>query len=378
MYYCKDVYWVVETRKAEVTDKEDRWGGATMNWPKTNYAFTPVETEDKDGIRNGAIKGSIVRVGMIKKKRESLDPIARKLIERVKKEFLSYGAVASKDHLLAFACNPFTASVLMEDFEDFDVLLKDQSMVDEEKNLLNEIEQRTKDVLKKAIEELWGERLNNFSGQVDATGDTPSDDIEDQNSTDPFEKLRRKKRKKDESVNTEEDSVSKCIDDFFSQKFQVHQVISGQRSKVADAAKKVGSNRDQWLNNVELIASLFDVMEWWRNTGMTQYPLIYPVAMCILSLPDSNGHQERTFSAATWMDGNLVTMQKEVTFQIKVLLYKNEKFLDRYENKMKKRSKEDAEKRTKELLAKHIESKKEDEIDTENEQMMDMYEINGD
>jgi hypothetical protein len=126
-----------------------------------------------------------------------------------------------------------------------------------------------------------------------------------------------------------------------------------------------------------LIASTFDVIEWWRNTGKSQYPLIYPVAMCILSLPDSNGHQERTFSAATWMDGKLNSMQKDITFQMKVLIYKNENFLERYSGKMNPKHLENAEKKTRELLKKHIGSKKEDEIEKETEQLMELYDING-
>jgi hAT family C-terminal dimerisation region len=155
--------------------------------------------------------------------------------------------------------------------------------------------------------------------------------------------------------------------------------MSGQQNnRVPDAATRIGSDRQQWLDNLELIASNFDVLEWWRNTGKSQYPLIYPVAMCILSLPDSNGHQERTFSAATWMDGKLNSMQKDLTFQMKVLIYKNEDFLERYSDKMDPKNLEDAEKKTRELLKKHIGSKKEEEIETETEQLMDVYDINGD
>ena len=44
-------------------------------------------------------------------------------------------------------------------------------------------------------------------------------------------------------------------------------------------------------------------------------------------MPDSNADQERTCSAATWMDGKLNKKQSDLTFQMKVLLYKNKGFL---------------------------------------------------
>jgi hAT family C-terminal dimerisation region len=139
----------------------------------------------------------------------------------------------------------------------------------------------------------------------------------------------------------------------------------------------IGNTRKQWLDNTALIAKHFDVIEWWKTTGKTTYPLIYPIAMCILSLPDSNGHQERTFSAATWMDGLLNNRQKEITYRMKVLLYKNEVFLNRYYDAIDPKLLEEAEKKTKELLKKHIGSQKESEIEEDIEHLMDMYNING-
>jgi hypothetical protein len=95
-------------------------------------------------------------------------------------------------------------------------------------------------------------------------------------------------------------------------------------------------------------------------------------------LPDSNGHQERTFSAATWMDGKLNSMQKDLTFQMKVLMYKNEDFLERYSDTMEPKQLETAAQKTKELLMKHVGSKKEEEIEPDTESLMEMYRIFGD
>jgi hAT family C-terminal dimerisation region len=174
------------------------------------------------------------------------------------------------------------------------------------------------------------------------------------------------------------DPIHVQVNDFFDQRFQANLVLAGQNNRsVPLAAEKIGCTNHQWLENVELIAKHFDVLEWWNGPGKNQFPLIYPVAMCMLSLPDSNGHQERTFSAATWMDGKLNSMQKDITFQMKVLTYKNEGFLERYSGKLGDDTLQDAEKRTKDLLKLHVGSKKEEEIESETEDMMDLYNLTG-
>jgi hypothetical protein len=102
-----------------------------------------------------------------------------------------------------------------------------------EKELLKDIEEKAKSVLKQAIEELWGEGIEKFRGhQGNQTGATRNDGIEDTNTEDRLENLRRKRYKATLNANTEQDPVSTCIDDFFGQKFQVHQVMSGQQNRV--------------------------------------------------------------------------------------------------------------------------------------------------
>ena len=75
------------------------------------------------------------------------------------------------------------------------------------------------------------------------------------------------------------------------------------------------------------------------------------------------------------MDGKLNTMQKDLTFQMKVLIYKNAAFLERYSGKIDDDILEDAEKKTKELLKMHVSSKKEDEIESETENLMELYKL---
>jgi hypothetical protein len=87
--------------------------------------------------------------------------------------------------------------------------------------------------------------------------------------------------------------------------------------------------------NFSWIASHFDALEWWFHTGKRVYPLIYPpVACAILSLPESNGHQERVFSSSTWMDGKLQRRQNPATHEMKALLYQNRGLINARKTRM--------------------------------------------
>ena len=52
------------------------------------------------------------------------------------------------------------------------------------------------------------------------------------------------------------------------------------------------------------------------------------MACIYLVLPDSNGHQERVFSACTRMDGILKQSQNPATFEMKVLHCKNKEVME--------------------------------------------------
>ena len=113
-----------------------------------------------------------------------------------------------------------------------------------------------------------------------------------------------------------EDPVLDEINEFFDQNFNPHSVLQEQRGKVDPGVLDViGHDMMSWQKNWEIIASNFNVMEWWDKCGRSRYRLLYPVACCILSLPDSNGHQERALSSCTWMDGSLSQNQNDMTFQ---------------------------------------------------------------
>ena len=90
---------------------------------------------------------------------------------------------------------------------------------------------------------------------------------------------------------------------------------------------QIGTSIGEWVANVELIALHFDLMLWWHNGMKAAYEFVYLLACIHLPLPDSNGNQERTFSAAGWYDGKLNQNQNAATFEMKTLLYQNRGFL---------------------------------------------------
>ena len=137
--------------------------------------------------------------------------------------------------------------------------------------------------------------------------------------------------------------------------------------------EQIGPSDEQWMENWETVLHNFDVLHWWVHVGRDLYPLIFPVALLILSVPDSNGKQERTFSAASWMDGRLSKRQSGMTFQSKVLLYKNKGFLEKYKDIIKQAYTKDAEKRTRELLRLSSAIREAAVLDEETQLFMDAF-----
>ena len=180
------------------------------------------------------------------------------------------------------------------------------------------------------------------------------------------------KRRADARVGIAGDSVKRQVNAFFEQTFDPRQVLLGQsRRKLAPGLKEEVEKKKIHLDESWVTFSKnFDVMEWWETVGKISFPLIYAVAILILPLPDSNGNQERTFSAATWMDGKLKKRQSNLTFEMKVLLYKNHDFLKRHLNNYRLDKLREAEERTREVLnsrASIVSASSSDADDSDNE-----------
>jgi hypothetical protein len=132
---------------------------------------------------------------------------------------------------------------------------------------------------------------------------------------------------------TIEQLKSQAVDDqierFFSQELDWRQVLLGQQAFPVDKSEldRTAKTTDDLKENLPFLSSQFHALEWWEVHGKRQFPLIYLVASSILSLPESNGHQERVFSSCTWMDGKLQRRQNPATHEMKALLYQNRSML---------------------------------------------------
>ena len=91
--------------------------------------------------------------------------------------------------------------------------------------------------------------------------------------------------------------------------------------------ERIGHTRDDWGNNWPLIAEHMDVFDWWERFGKTTHPMMCPIAVSILAVPESNDGQERTVSMGTWNDTPLKRRQKDATLQQKAVLTVNKKFI---------------------------------------------------
>ena len=165
---------------------------------------------------------------------------------------------------------------------------------------------------------------------------------------------------------------------FFNEHFDAYETLQNQPKKVGPGVlAALGKDSVDWQEKWTIMCRHFDIMHWWESTGKVLHPHVYPVACCILAMADSNGHQERTFSAATWMDGKLKRRQKDFTFQSKVLLHKNKDFLAAHEEFLKqdmvKAVIARAEERTRVQIAKILEGCTDSDMDEELEAEFDAH-----
>jgi hypothetical protein len=218
--------------------------------------------------------------------------------------------------------------------------------------------------------------IPNSTAAAAATAGRANDEDDDR-----LQQLRAKRQRLRlaDSSNDDVDPVVAEVDAFFKQTIDIRSVISSQiKMKSAEhLTESLGLLPTHWVEKADTIVKIFDVMEWWSVTGQFAFKLIYPVACMILALPDSNGDQERTFSAATWMDGKLNSLQKDTTFQMKVITYKNSAFLKQHAREIQDEWKERAAKRTKKLLQERISSKdSQEDVDSDMEDLLQAYSVN--
>jgi hAT family C-terminal dimerisation region len=232
-----------------------------------------------------------------------MDPVATKLQVRLRDNLVLYGTKPTKDRLLAMACNPFTATVGMEELALLSDVLKEKAPTPEIKTMARDFKINAMKVLEVAIRDICSEIIPATTPPATAT---PVATV-GAPAADPVAMMRRKRAQAKSSTLVaadETDPTKQQIRQFFETPFNIRQELLLQKRKLAPGVlTEIGHTQEQWVQRYDVISKNFDVMDWWERTGKQLYLLIYPIACLILPLPDSNGHQERAFSQCCYMDG---------------------------------------------------------------------------
>jgi hypothetical protein len=369
LYLYQAHWWVAETRRQHNPDEESRWD-ANAAFPPRKHSGAPITIKKGDT----ALGGSASTIKMVKVKKGDLEDTAKQLIGRIVDEFPKYAVEPTNDRLLAMACNPFAATYLLDDLECQAEIIQ-ESAPEGKKNVLDGLRERAKALLVAEIKKHCEHIIPNSTAAAAATAGRANEEDDDR-----LQQLRAKRQRLRlaDSSNDDVDPVVAEVDAFFKQTIDIRSVISSQeKMKSAEhLTESLGLLPTDWVEKADTIVKIFDVMEWWSVTGQFAFKLIYPVACMILALPDSNGDQERTFSAATWMDGKLNSLQKDTTFQMKVITYKNSAFLKQHAREIQDEWKERAAKRTKKLLQERISSKdSQEDVDSDMEDLLQAYSV---
>ncbi|KAL3914386.1 MAG: hypothetical protein SGARI_000151 [Bacillariaceae sp.] len=303
VYLLSESWWVVECDAGKVVDTEHRWH-AQAQYPKRNVEGEPFSTD----------KPSFVEFTWTENDKTDLEPMCQKLIERFGVEFTKYSIKVNNDQLLAMACNPLSATIGMSNLEDWVALVKELEDETHLPFLLN-YRVRCKNALVQCIKKMFVK-------------------LPDANAPVPAARAKSKgglfgKRRKLNAATTNAKAADPIVDEvnkFFAQELDFNSILTSQQVN-AQVVLEVGTTMDKYRDNWFLIAKHFKLMQWWESFGKSRFPHIYHVATIYLALPESNGHQERTFSSATWFDGKLNNRQLDATMEMKTMIYRNKQFL---------------------------------------------------
>jgi len=301
--------------------------------------------KEDDGSRVPNQRGNADTIKTTTRKFDDLANVSMKLIRRIVKNFVSYLGEPTTDQLVAMACDPLTATVGL-DYCALELESMEENTVHtlasvlEESGNLNLVE-RAKESLVAEMAALCRTKIEASLGDSDTRS---TQGIAVAGAADaPLTAKQRKKQKLLDKLSKQrggEEEVaeaptveSKCrkeVDRFFNlhkgdSKINWIAILKDQEKKPlsdADAILLDGSTVGIQQNFAEFAAK-FDALEWWTRYGSRSFPFMHAVASCILLLPESNGFQERVFSAGQWMDDVRRKAQGFGTFEMKTLLYKN-------------------------------------------------------
>ena len=317
-----------------------RWNG-NAKFPKRKVDCRPEHAFDIPDFNE---------IRYVKRKKKDLNNVSLTLISRLVNEFNHYLA-CTDDQLLAMAVNPLTVQLGFDEIAMLVRVLGNAKDVDVSK-FRHDWKQKAQDLL---IQEIKDKYVSPFDASASASAIDPpsqqeslnasaSDDDSDDET--PIVKARRAMANHRRILAGQKNTsrADKIVDEvkrWFELSNNWHNYLKG-REVDDDILKEIGEDKDHWRMAFTTIAENFQVMDWWHYQGREHFPYVYMVACAHLPLPESNGHQERTFSACTWFDSKLRKKTSDTTFEMRALIYKNKKFLDEFRSEVTKEMKETA------------------------------------
>ena len=126
-------------------------------------------------------------------------------------------------------------------------------------------------------------------------------------SLNPLEQLDHLARKIESApvalVVAKEDSIDATVVNFFDQSFNPAEELKAQRKLMGKGCDDIDFNKVK-ANKTLCISSKFDLIEWWLYS-LSHHSIAYVTVRTLVSLPNSNAFQERTFSTYTHFDDPL-------------------------------------------------------------------------
>jgi hypothetical protein len=138
--------------------------------------------------------------------RDSVNPHARSLLNRLIKEMVNYGVTPTNDRLLAMACNPLMATLGMEELDFLHCfILKNQPYKELIATVLLDHHKTAMEVLVQQIESDCALIIpNNNDNRGELNSEVRNDDDAEEEEVDEMEELRRNRAKENTVVTTEE------------------------------------------------------------------------------------------------------------------------------------------------------------------------------
>lgn len=253
-------------------------------------------------------------------------------ISRSQASYSEYYNHVSADRLLSFAVNPLLATLgsieiiaTLDDDDDFgtdgtDVVNKAKILLQE--HVLNIL--RAKLAQSDSHEAIDVSTDENISPSGTANQDSSTMSTLAEKKLAKMKKLRDKKKSKTGRAALVDD-IKAEVDNFFEQHFDPVEELKNQLERKGKDWKLEQIDWDCVENGCDVLytSHRFDLPEWWKSVGSKRFKYIVFAVPSVMSLPSSNGHQERTFNTCTHFNDELRARLQDDKFEMSVLISVN-------------------------------------------------------